>query len=227
MSTTTAARQGLPAAAPPVPIPVPRRASRRVRPGLTALAVAFVAVGGLATAYAVTLVGDIHAYLAVARPVHVGAALTASDMTTVSITADPALRPIPASRVNQVVGKYTAVELIPGTLLTEKQLTDTPIPGAGKNIVGLGLPVDRLPASRIKPGVEVLLVATPAQAGVTATGNTATTGPPQKFPATVIDVAKGTREGTVLVNVAVDARDAPTVAALAATDRLVIVLAGG
>src|SRR6266511_2098440 len=212
MSTTTAARQGLPAAAPPVPIPVPRRASRRVRPGLTALAVAFVAVGGLATAYAVTLVGDIHAYLAVARPVHVGAALTASDMTTVSITADPALRPIPASRVNQVVGKYTAVELIPGTR---------------KNIVGLGLPVDRLPASRIKPGVEVLLVATPAQAGVTATGNTATTGPPQKFPATVIDVAKGTREGTVLVNVAVDARDAPTVAALAATDRLVIVLAGG
>jgi hypothetical protein len=126
-----------------------------------------------------------------------------------------------------VLGRHAAVELTAGTLLTDKQLTDTPIPGPGKNIVGLGLPVDRLPASRIRPGVEVVLVATPAQTGVVVGNNSTATGPPQQFPATVVDIAKGTRDGTVLVNVAVDAGDAPAVAALAATDRIVIVLAGG
>jgi flagella basal body P-ring formation protein FlgA len=52
-----------------------------------------VAVGGLSAAYAVTLVGSTQAYLAVARTVHVGAALTPADVSTVRITADPPCGP--------------------------------------------------------------------------------------------------------------------------------------
>ena len=224
MSTTTPTRPGR-ATSATGPLPVPRRAPhRRARPGLIALAVAMVAVGGLTAAYAVTLVGSSKAYLAVARPVAVGTVITTADITTVRITADPALRPIPADRINRIIGKHAAVELVAGTLLTDEALTDSPIPGPGKSLVGLGLPVDRLPASRIKPGVAVVLVTTPNANGVAAT--TPTTGPPKTYPATVVDVSRGAKDSVMLVNVAVDTSDAATVAALAATDRLVIVLAG-
>ena len=224
MSTTTPAR-AVKTTSDGGPLPVPRRApQRRARPGLIALAVAMVAVGGLTAAYALTLVGSTKGYLAVARPVAVGSALTAADVTTVRITADPALRPITADRINQVIGMHAAVQLVPGTLLTNEALTDTPIPGPGKSLVGLGLPADRMPASRIKPGVAVVLVTTPNANGVVTT--TPTTGPPRTYPATVIDVSRGAKDNLVLVNVAVDNADAATVAALAASDRLVIVLAG-
>ncbi len=208
------------------PIPVPRRApQRRWRPGLVALAVALVAVGGLVAAYAVTLVGTTKAYLAVARPVAIGATLTSADVTTARITADPGLRPIPATDINRVIGRHAAVELVPGTLLTDAQLTDTPIPEPGQSLVGLGLAEDRLPAGRIKPGSKVTLVATPNASAVQP--NSAPTGPPQTFAGTVVDVRRAAREGTLQVNIAVSTRDAAVVAALAASDRLVIVLGEG
>lgn len=210
----------------PAPIPVPRRVpQRRWRPGLVALAVALVSVGGLAAAYAVTLVGKTDSYLAVARAVPVGAALSAADVTTVRITVDPGLRPIPDTDVNRVIGRHAAVELVAGTLLTDAQLTDAPIPGPGESLVGLGLAEDRLPAGRIKAGSEVTLVATQAASAVQP--NAPSAGPTQTFPGTVVDVRRGARDGTLLVNVAVSTRDAPAVAALAAGDRLVIVLGEG
>lgn len=209
------------------PIPVPRRAPQRhMRPGLVALAVALIAVGGLAAAYAVTLVGSTRTYLAVARPVAVGAALVPADVTTVRITTDPGLRPISATNVDRVVGRHAAVALVPGTLLTGDQLTDVPIPGPGQSLVGLGLPEDRLPASRVKPGSAVTLVATTQTSGVVQPDSTST-GPPPTFPAVVVDVRKGVRDGTLLINVTVSKADAATVAALAASDRIVIVLGEG
>ena len=117
------------------------------------------------------------------------------------------------------------MELVAGTLLTDAQLTDTPIPGPGQSLVGLGLAEDRLPAGRIKPGSAITLVATPVASAVPANNQQAV--PPQTFSGTVVDVRRGTRTGTLLVNVVVSTVDSAAVAALAASDRIVIVLGQG
>ncbi|MBX6749189.1 MAG: flagellar biosynthesis protein FlgA [Micromonosporaceae bacterium] len=218
---------GGPAPATPVsaPIPVPRMApQRRWRPGLVALAVALIATGGLTAAYAVTLVGGTHAYLAVGREVQAGTRITEDDLVVVRISADPGLRPLAADRVADVVGKYAAVPLFPGELLTERQLTDVPLGGAGTYLVSIAVPQDRVPAQRIRPGVKVLLVATPSDSFGSSTEEDEET---EIFQATVVDITPGTQPGRYYVNVSVADGDGARIATLAAANRIVIMLAGG
>jgi len=193
---------------------------------LVALAVALIATGGLTAAYAVTLVGATNAYLAVARSVPAGSPIAAADLTVVQINADPALRPVPASRSADVIGKYAAVELYPGALLAEGQVADVPLGGAGTYLVSIGLTQDRIPAQRIRPGVTVLLVVTSPENRIGAAEEPGGQAP-QTFPATVVDIADATQPGRYFVNVAVDEDDGPYVATLAAANRIVIVRAGG
>jgi hypothetical protein len=207
------------------PVAAPRLAQRRRSPKLIALAVAMVAVGALVAAYAVTLVGSSRHYLAVAQPVAVGAEITAADLTIVRLTTDPALSPIPAGDAGRVVGRYAAVNLVPGTLLVADHLTDEPVPGPGQSLVPVGLREDRQPVGHLTPGTAVRLVAVPSSGG----GGDEPRDLPI-FDATVVDVrSPESRTGgtTVVVNVAVADDDAPAVAALAATNRLMILVRGG
>jgi Flp pilus assembly protein CpaB len=191
---------------------------------LVALAVALIATGGLTAAYAVTLVGETHAYLAVAQEVQAGSRIARDDLVVVRISADPGLRPLAADRIDDVVGKYAAVPLFPGELLTEAQLTDVPLGGPGTYLVSIGVPQDRVPAQRIRPGVKVLLVATPPDSfGSSAEEDEET----EMFQATVVDIEPGTQPGRYYVNVSVADGDGPRIATLAAANRIVIMLAGG
>jgi hypothetical protein len=208
----------------PAPLPVPRLApQRRWRPGLVALAVALIATGGLTAAYAVTLIGGTHAYLAVAREIQAGSRISQDDLVVVRISGDPALRPLAADRMDDVVGKYAAVPLFPGELLTEQQLTDVPLGGAGTYLVSIGVPQDRVPAQRIRPGAKVLLVSTPSD----RFGSDEEAEETEIFQATVVDIVPGPQPGRYYVNVSVADGDGPRVATLAANNRIVILLAGG
>jgi flagella basal body P-ring formation protein FlgA len=192
---------------------------------LVALAVALVATGGLSAAYAVTLVGSTSSYLVVARHIDAGAKITDSDLSIARISSDPLLKPIPATRRANVVGKYAVVELFPGGLLGNDQVGDVPLGGSGTYLVSIGLSPSKVPAQRVKPGTNVVLVATPAQTFVQ--NQQPTTGPPQTFAGVVADVSTNDNQnGFVYVNVAVAQADGATVATLAAAERLVIVLAG-
>lgn len=214
-------------AASPVAAPyaIPRVApQRRWRPALVWLAVALVAAGGLIAAAVLRTVGTAAEYLAVSTTVEVGSVIDRSDLSTVRITVDPALKPIRASAADQVVGRFAAVALVPGTLLTQAQLTDTAVPGQGQQLVGLSLPQERLPAERVKPGAEVLLVVTTDDGPV---ANQQQTAAPMSIKATVVDVRAGAKEGTTLLNVAVAERDGPLVASRAAAGRIVLALTTG
>jgi len=225
--TTTPAGPGTPPSRPvAAPVAAPRLAQRRRSPKLIALAVAMVAVGALVAAYAVTLVGSSRHYLAVAEPVAVGAEITAADLTIVRLTTDPALRPIPAGDAGRVVGRYAAVNLVPGTLLVAEHLTDEPVPGPGQSLVPVGLREDRQPVGHLTPGTAVRLVAVPSS----SSGGGGDPSDLPIFDATVVDVrSPESRTGgtTVVVNVAVADDDAAAVAALAATNRLMILVRGG
>ncbi|MCX5119444.1 SAF domain-containing protein [Micromonospora sp. NBC_00362] len=212
-----ATRNGTPSVDAPVNPPTVVR-QRRVRPGLLGLAVLLIALGGLGAAFAVTSVRATGSYLAVARPVEVGREISAADLVTVQVAGGQGLRPVPAARLDEVVGKRAAVALLPGTLLTLGQVTDDPLLGPGQQQIALGLKTAQVPARELHPGDKVLLVSTP---DTNADKDTAAAG--TRFAATVIDMVSPATDDKVLY-LALLIRDVPAVVALAAQERLAVVL---
>lgn len=225
---------GAPAPTAPAPAPVaaprgPRE--RRVRFGHLALAVTLIVIGALGTVALVTAVSADGEYLALSRDVDFGAQLAEEDLAVVRVTNTPGLKPVPARDLDRVVGLYANVPLSEGTLLTAAQVTNQPIPGPGQHVLGITLRNDRLPATEPRPGDPVLLVATASQ------GSPDSDDPPsapRTWSATVIRVAGsgsggilgGDGASTVTLDVAVATADGPTVATLAASNRLVVILTG-
>ncbi|MEU8180312.1 SAF domain-containing protein [Micromonospora sp. NPDC049047] len=192
---------------------------RRVRPGLLGLAVLLIALGGLGAAFAVTSVRATGSYLAVARPVEVGREVTAADLITVQVAGGQGLRPVPAGRLDEVVGKRAAVTLVPGTLLTLGQVTDNPLLGPDQQQIALGLKTAQVPARQLHPGDKVLLVSTPDRSN---TGDPAVVAG-TRFSATVIDMVSPGNDDKVLY-LALPTRDVPAVVALTAQARIAVVL---
>ncbi|MFG1881091.1 SAF domain-containing protein [Micromonospora sp. NPDC049102] len=215
MSVATRNATG-PVDAPVSPPKVVRQ--RRVRPGLLGLAVLLIALGGLGAAFAVTSVRATGSYLAVARPVEVGREISAADLITVQVAGGQGLRPVPAGRLDEVVGKRAAVALVPGTLLTLGQITDDPLLGPGQQQIALGLKTAQVPARELHPGDKVLLVSTPDDNATAAAAASGT-----RFNATVIDMVTSTNDEKVLY-LALLVRDVPAVVALAAQERIAVVL---
>lgn len=205
---------GGPIDAPIAPPKVVRQ--RRMRPGLLGLAVLLVVLGGLGSAFAVTSVRATGSYLAVARDVPVGRELVAADVITVQVAGGQSLSPVPASKLDEVVGKRATVALTPGTLLTMAQLTDAPMIGPGQQQVAIGLKATEVPAKELRPGDRVLLFSTPDRDARAA-------APSTRFQATVIDTAKPDKANTVLY-LALASRDVPAVVNLADASRIAVVL---
>ncbi|MFG2165084.1 SAF domain-containing protein [Micromonospora chersina] len=214
---SVATRNGIPLDAPVAPPKVVRQ--RRIRPGLLGLAVLLIALGGLGATFAVTSVRSTGSYLAVARPVEVGRQLTADDLVPVRVSGGRELQPVRADRIKEVLGRRAAVRLTPGTLLTPAQLTDAPLLGPGQQQLALGLEPSQVPARKLHPGDKVLLVSTPDTSASTET----TRGGGTRFEATVIDTATPENDD-VVVYLALAVRDVPAVVALAAGDRIALVL---
>ncbi|MCP2325348.1 hypothetical protein HDA40_003855 [Hamadaea flava] len=210
---------------PAPPLAVPRLAPRRRSLLQGALALLLIIAGALTAGYVVQRIGATHDYLAVARPVGAGAEITAPDLVIVRVNSALGLRPIPAGQARDVVGKHAVMALVPGTLLTLDQLTDDAIPGPGKQLVGLLLKEDRMPATRVRIGASAVLVVIPDKTALSAQ-NTPELVPPRTIAARVTDVKPGHTEGETLVNVEVATADAPTVAAMAADDRIALALTG-
>lgn len=203
-----------PVDAPVAPPKVVRQ--RRMRPGLLGLAVLLIALGGLGAAFAVTSVRATGTYLAIGRTVEVGTALTTDDLISVEVAGGQGLKPVKASRIDEVLGKRAAVTLTPGTLLTMAQLTDEPMIGPGQQQVAIGLKATEVPAKELRPGDKVVLFSTPER-------DAKTTAPSTRFQATVIDTAKPDKANTVLY-LALASRDVPAVVNLADANRIAVVL---
>ena len=122
-----------------------------------------------------------------------------------------------------MIGKRAAVDLVAGSVLVASAVTEEAIPAAGRAVVGLKLSAGRTPTSLLIPSSAVRLVALPARADGEArdklTGDT--------FTARVIDQANGADGTSILVNVDVAADQAPTIAQLAAQDRIALVRDAG
>ena len=229
MTRTAPGTVGAPPAAPgmnglshaPV-VPPPRR---RRRPALLALAVVMVVLGALGAAYLATSLSQSSPVIAVARPVPWGQTITAADLVEARVPADPALTPIPYGDRDRVIGMVAATELLPGSLLTRDAVTEQLLPGAGQQLVGVGVSAVQLPATPLRPGQDVLLV--PAPAGGAATDAEVTLTAPAAVPATVLRAGQPGVDGLRVVDVLLDAARGPDVAARAAAGSIAIVVVSG
>jgi hypothetical protein len=191
---------------------------RRVRRGWVGVGVLLIVLSALGAATLFRAIGPSQEYLGVARDVAVGAQITSADLRIVRLNASPGLNPVPVHQVDQVIGRYAAVPLVAGTLLSLDQLTDEPVPGPGEQLLAIAIPEDQLPES-LGAGDEVMLV---------GTGNPDPDAPPVTFPATVHDVRDGAGRGDdMVVSLLTSDRDGAEIAALAASGDITIVLSGG
>ncbi|MFI5808723.1 SAF domain-containing protein [Streptomyces sp. NPDC051561] len=205
--------------------------ARRRRPAMAALGVALIAAGGLGGFLAYQETGHRTPVLAVAQAVQAGDTIKDADLVVASVALDPALKPVPAADRAKIVGKRAAAALVPGSLLTQGQVTDRALVRPGEQLVGIGLKPAQLPASRLSPGDTVFVVSTPSEAARAAQSTGAKTTVPKAPPtvqARVVRVGdKAANTGDVVVDVAVPAANGPSLAAQAATGDVALTLDAG
>lgn len=202
-----------PAAAPMI---APTKTRRRS--GVLAAGVALVVVGALGAAYLTQLVGDTVEVVAVARDVLPGEIIERADLTVADVNTDPALSPVSASRLSELVGQRAAVALTAGSLLTGAAVTEQVLPAAGQSLVGVALQTAQLPAEPLRAGDRIRIVDTPpSQAEPPA-------ATPQTISAVVVSTAAPDASGQTIVNVTVPSDQAADLAARVATGRIALIL---
>ncbi len=228
MSSTPARDTGLPTSARPpardLHPPFTAAVRLRRRPALIALGIALIALGSLAAAWLVTTLAGTTAVVVVARDVTAGQELTADDVRVVDIggnlTAGTGTAFVPASAMDQVVGRRAVVPLLSGQVLPPLALTDGRlVPGDdGQAVVGLPVTQAQIPATQLQAGDSILVVDTPAdQADPPA-------ATPESLPATVVTTTTDEISGITIVTVTADTETAKALAARAATGRFVLVV---
>ncbi len=210
--------RAVPSTAGPVITPPPKL---RRRPALIALGITLIALGGLAAGWLTTVVGSTHNVLVMRNTVDRGSVVRAADLTVARVNGDPALRTVPASRRDEIVGKHAAVDLAAGSLLTPGSVSDSTVPGTGQSLVGVDLSPAQLPARLLRPGDTVRIVSTPRPQD----------DPPPADPASITGTVVGTRlladSGRIVVDVSVPSTSAADLAARAATGRVALILDSG
>ena len=211
-----------PAAPSPAPItPEPVRMPGRRNPKWIALGIVALCLGGLLSYVIYSRVATETTVVAVANTVYRGELIDRDDLTTITLQGSALAQAVPARELDNLVGKRAAFDLAEGSVVVSSAVTAEAVPAVGRAVVGLKLAMGRVPTSLLVPSSELRLVALPPEAG----GSDKLTG--DAFVARVIDQAPGADGATILLNVDVAAAQAPTIALLAAQDRIAVVRDAG
>ncbi|WP_406087833.1 SAF domain-containing protein [Kitasatospora purpeofusca] len=187
--------------------------ARRRRPAVLAMAVALIAAGGLGGAVLYNSTGQRITVLALARDVPWGQTLTEADLVTVRIASDPALKPLDAADRVRAIGMRATTDLHRGGLLTKSDLAQSLVLNPGQLLVGVAARRTQLPATRLQPGLPVIVV-------YTADG-----GRSETLAATVYNAGRADSDGSQVFDVVVNEADAAKLAGWVATGRIQVVLA--
>lgn len=177
-------------------------------------------LGGLGVFAAVQAGTHSQSVLVMARSVDRGQVIGASDLIVTQFSGGSGLQPVAADRLDQVVGTTALIDLPSGGLLVPTAYGRPDAP-SGTAQLGIKLADGRLPISPLPAGTQVRLIE------VSATGPTSGQGAGQHpvgqtWTATVLQAPRQ-GNGDWLTEVAVASADAPTLAELAASGRLVMV----
>ncbi len=204
--------------------PEPPRLPARRNPKWIALGVIAICLGGLLSYVIYARVATESAVVAMAETVYRGEVIEAADLVSITLSGDPSVPTVPAERAASLVGQRAAYDLVDGSLVAPSAVTSAALPAAERAVVGMKLAGGRAPADFLVPGAPIRLVALPpadAQPGVADpyAGKT--------FAARAISSQPGPDAGSLFVDVDVPAAQAPTIALLAAQDRLSVVRDAG
>lgn len=150
---------------PPASLRINPVAPKRMK-GVLFMGAMVILIGALFSGIASAQAGDRSSVLAVAKPVPAGHIITAADVETVKISADPKLRPIAASNQSSVIGHTAAVSLVPGTLLTSTAIGPASELARNEAQIGLSLKAGQFPP-KLAPGQRVRVIG--VDAGISST----------------------------------------------------------
>lgn len=185
-----------------------------------------IAAGGvlmLVTALLGTLLymqaGQATSVLAVRDPVAKGEKVDRDNLISKQVSGVAAA--VRVDDVQSVVGKTATVDLLAGQIVTAPAVTDDPVPGSGRAVVGLALTPSQMPGSGIGPGDLVRVVAVPAK---DESGATLDEAPTLAASAQVLSVSDGgsAEVGRIVTVVASDS-EADRLATFSAAGRLAVV----
>jgi flagella basal body P-ring formation protein FlgA len=202
----------------PATAPVIAPAKTRRRSGVLAAGVALVVVGALGAAYLTQVVGNTAPVVAIVQDVQPGEVIERTDLAVADVSIDPALNPVPASRLTSLIGQRAAVALTAGSLLTDAAVSEQVLPAAGQSLVGVALQSAQLPAEPLRPGDRIRIVDTPASQSEPPAAT------PQTIPGVVASVRGPDDSGLTVVDVTVPSNQAADLAARVATGRIALIL---
>jgi hypothetical protein len=195
--------------------PAPRL---RRRPLLVIASVAAVILGALLGAWTWSSTSNTHDVVALRQTVTRGETITQSDLMTVQVGLDPALKTIPGDRVARLVGQRAAMDMAAGSLVTAADVTKAVVPGKGMSVVGVALPPSLMPGEPLLTGDQVRIVATPGEQGDVGQQL------PEAISATVVGLYPNGENGQTVVSLEVPQEQAAELAARAATGKVALVL---
>lgn len=227
--TVNAAANTVPAGsdgASPRPAPPQRVAAapRQLQTRWLVAAAVMVLLGGAVLLYAVPLYAGHTTVVVLARDVKMGSTLTAADLTTSDVSVSPQVAVV-HPQDQALIGKTALTDLSAGAVLSPRQIGEAPTLAAGQQVVPVRLKLGQRPERGLATGQLVLAVPAPADpaapVGVTLSqaqpvrASVASAGEPD--PAT----------GDVVVDLRVPDSDAVSLARIAATGSLTLVLLPG
>lgn len=217
--TRAKARKAPPAVGTSEPaVPPPPRIPGRRNPKWIALGVVALCLGALLSYAVYARVATETSVVTMTQTVYRGEAIGEDDLGRVVIQGDSFPQAVPATELATLIGKRAAFDLPEGAVVSSGSVTDADLPRAGQAVVGLELASGRAPVDLLLPASPIRLVALPAPnatTGDTLAGKT--------FVARVIEQSPAADGTSTLVNVEVASGQAPTIAVLAAQDRLAVI----
>lgn len=185
---------------------------------IVAAGIALAVIGGLASFYYATTVGNTITVLVTSADVARGEEITSADLTTIQIAGGQST---PAYRANQstdVIGQIATVDMPAGTLVTTANTGDTLAIENGQAVVGVALTQSQMPSFPLAAGDQVRIVDTPISQG----DPPATT--PATIEATVFTTKYDPEQGVYVVDLIVPTSQAADLAARSATGRIALIL---
>ncbi len=199
-------------------LPEPPQIAGRRNPRWIALGVVALCLGGLLSYMIYAQLAAQSAVVAMAKTVHRGAVIQATDLTTTAVSGATKVSTVPAEALASLIGQRAGYDLVEGSLVPAAAVQGQAMPATGRALVGLKLGQGRAPVGLLPASAPLRLVALPAGDQSSGQG----VAPAQAYFGRVVDTTDGADGTSVLLNVDVAAADAPVIAQLAAQDRIAV-----
>lgn len=151
------------------------RLRARRSPKLVAFGVLLVVLGGLGAGALVTLGSTTESVVTVTRDVARGETLTRDDLAVAEVPVTLDVEATASDQLAELVGQRTSIDLPKGSYPLPRHFEEDPIP-TGQAVIGLLLPLGRLPTTDLSPGTKVRLVGLVSNSGFSSEA-TVTTRP--------------------------------------------------